>query len=720
MYRFKIWHEAVGEYELKHAPEGWDAIESHIERVKGLHGVRVDFTLDLKFVKDGFDRISTIYETFGIQANVLIFVYEASRLGFHYNLVYTGTLAYEKWVVTDFPRSGTANIDFIGFTHKFLNSEDTEVNLHSTTGVHGKPMTGLKTVDIEMHSQAIHQGFDGAKEVSSSAITFMVQDDSFSPATQLFTFGFDKVESNELGVYEAGDGWLNEVSDAPILDSKGSGSFTLKININGEVWASHASEDDRNLKGDFKGMEVKILFRKNDEEPIELFQEKNSNVIGNHTIYYNVKRDVTVDLEIGDKIYLQGWLQITERTSPFPGLWHFKAEHTFSKGSSLKIGASTTTESSIAQGVLVHEAFDRICESITGYPKSFYSEFFGRTDSHGFQYKEDGPASLMAILNGFALRGFPQDYDPAEADPEKLKRYLHTSFKELFEAMDAIYCLGVGIEKVEGVDVVRVEPREYFYNTSQVAVQLGKVSKLKKSVASDFYYKEVLAGYSDWKIEDVNGLNEFNASQTWTTPVTRTKNRYEAICSYIASGYRIEKVRRQRYSISDTTDTGDDSKIFVVMLTRDGYGFRSATNEGVSEISGVDDPASVYNLRICPANMVKNHLRELSSSFYKVTTGLVFNKGEGNYKMSYTTTEGVVTRNGVDIPREEIGDAYFIPEHYEFEAPLRQFDMKTIRENPYAMIKFMDSSGAILAGHLLELKHSAKDQLGEFKLLRVI
>lgn len=737
MYRFKLYHEAAGELELEHAPVGWDALEFTVKRGQ-MHGMTLDFTGQLDFVKEGFDFIHTVYEVFGVEAQVLLFVYEASRLGFHYELVYAGQVALEGWRVQDFPRQGTANVDLASFTHRFLNRLDVDVDLTALTGLDGAPMATMPLAAAGLHSQGIVQGYDARATVESTTLTYVHQDNFDMPRGQHAVFGFNEVVSNELGFNTYGTTFVTGPTENwQVYEAKVTGTIALDLRLVGMLKGTAQN-------GTYTGIDWEISYRKNGGAPVVLHTAYGQANNAEETyIDYDVSRSFSVAVVPGDRIYLLGrfYVQGADRKPPWVTPYRFTLQNFLYRDSFLKASASTTVDTgNNSRGVLLHEALARVTESITGYRNAFYSDFFGRTDSLPRAYPADGEGAGHLLLNGFWLRGFPIKgqlgaLEPLPADATFTERFawyarkltleqldaksrgLSVSFERLFKAADAVWCLGAGLERVNGELVVRVEPRQHFYRLHETAARLGRVAALSKSVAGELYVKEAVFGYREWKIEEENGLLEYNTRSAWTTPVTRSKNRYEHISEFVTSGYMIEKAKRDPFTLAESKDSRGDENLFLIALARQGEGWRSATTENVDATDGIAEPASAYNLRLTPRTMLHRHLPFLAASLYKMDRGLLFSTGEGNYRASYTVGSNTFA-GGTDVLREWVPQPVYLPEEYEFECGLSQFQARSIRENPYALIRFQDHAGTEYAGFLLEMSHSPREKKGKFKLLR--
>ena len=736
--RFKLYHEAVGEYELKHAPKGWDGLRYKLLRDKVYHGISREFSIDLEFVKDGFDFIHSIYEAFGIRGNILIFVYEENPHNLRYELAYQGILALEKWNAVDGDgatgRYGVTNIDFIGFTQRFINSEDVEVNINAGTGIHGQALAPLPAVPITLHSQAINQSYYAQNTVGIEQFVWMVA--KGTEREGFILFGFDKVDINDLGVYDYQTGVVTSEEAPEIFTASGAGEHAITIDIKGLLRIEREGALDAVKTDDFDFASFGIYLQKNDEPPIELHRQIDTDVVSDFISYYAITKTFTLALEEGDKVKFYGTFGVSLIDGNLVGNYDFPVSLQLERGSSLKVEATTTSEAYTTKGTLIYEAFAAICSSYTGYTRAFYSDFFGRTDSEPLQYPVDGEGSHLMVVNGFKLRGL--DYEavvlkyevvnalrkiaglpPLAVPPNDGKYDIFTSFKDLFTATDAIWCLGAGVEVVNGELMVRVEKRKHFY-ASDIVLELGRVSKLQKQVAAEDYYNEAEFGYSEWKVESENGLLEFNAKHSYTIPNEKIKSKYTALCPYLASGYRIEKTKRERLVSSQNKDTADDDKNFFICVRRVDGGWESEQGEVYVATTGIAQVDTAYNLRINPVAIRDNHLPVVRHSFYKhpEEAALRFNKGEANYSITLTDMDGKVLEGGKDVLHKDMPPALYIPEVYRFEYELNHHQLRQLRENPYGIIRFRDQYDNILMGHIMEVDATTHDGLSQFTLKR--
>jgi hypothetical protein len=384
-----------------------------------------------------------------------------------------------------------------------------------------------------------------------------------------------------------------------------------------------------------------------------------------------------------------------------------KLEATFNNSTlSIKALTQSPITASTAKSLMIFEAGARICQAITDKPDAFRSTFLGRIDSEPFAYTEDGEGSMLALTNGFQIRQFPLDQKP-----------IYASFKDWFAALDTLYNLGVGIED----DRVVVEQKKYFYNDS-VIFTLDNVAELSKSVALDYYYNEFENGYGKWENEEVNGLDEFNGKRLWALPLFINKSRLSKLSPYIGSGYAIEFTRRKTYEATSTEDWKYDNDNFLVSVVRSGDGFAAKKIEGYdpSKFANILDPATAYNLDISPKRSFKHWGYILNAGLrHQQSKKIKFSFGEANYLAeSKQIEEPATVVENEDTVVNTLEAPLWIPEYYEFEAPINKGNIDALKSNPYGVIEFSATDKDHRKGYVINVKVDIENKKGMFKLLR--
>ena len=730
-FRFGLSHVDAGTQEIE-APEDWADMQHTIARDAAYHGITIKYSVDFTFVKDGFDFIRSVYNTFGVEAEILFIIYELNVNEHKYDAAYTGRINLAKYVSTE--ENCSTNAEESGFTRRVLNLEDVEIDLHKLVSVDGEPMGAFddESISIALHSKAIVKRYEGY--VSATQPEY-----DFRPLTRYEDYfgtlyvGFDDEKVNELNIYNYNTGL--ELGDGrdELVEFKERGLITVDYSLNVFVECLKASGSGN---GDFDAATVNFYLGLNlppdttvntplgpriiRGNPTSIYHWNNREAYGlnddingdfGHTI--NITGTHTFNVNIGDKLYFYGDVQIYDISEPLFGDTDFEWRINANAGSYLKIRGATTTDPTPANAVMIHEAYARVVQAITGRDDAFYSELLGRTDSQPTAYAADGELSLIALTNGSQIRGFPL-----------AERPIFAQLKELYNSTNAIKPIGIGTELMpDGRERIRLEGVEHFYRHETV-LQLGMVTDLKTSVAQEYYYLTTDVGYKRWGSNADNSLDETNTKQTRLLPMKEIPGKYTAVSDYVASGYLIEQTRRDQYDKSPDKEGNEDKTNFWICVVRKTVGafryFEPERNQNLTVCNNVLSPDTIYNIRITPQRNWERHGRLINSCLiHREMRNIVFQEGNANYTAETKFTgETVSTIENETITAAQLLAPLWIPEYYEFEHPLRLFQRKLIEANPYGVITFMNSKGETLKGYLKEIKVSITERNAAFKLLR--
>lgn len=294
-------------------------------------------------------------------------------------------------------------------------------------------------------------------------------------------------------------------------------------------------------------------------------------ILGDSELYENdtvAINETLVDnsfvLNKGDRLYIFLAIIESKDNSQIDAVVNYNGKalyFTLYSESFFKIENISYTDNSLAKTFAVNETLSRVVESITNDKLRVYSDFFGRVDSQPYNHSVDGCGSLSVITNGLRLRRQENRLGDSSI--------LAISLQDLFNGLNPIYNIGVGIEKDnnrEGNNCVRVEPFEYFYK-NEIIHHCESVEE----VSLKFYDKEVYStfniGYEKWESEQYNGLDEFLTKRSYRTDISETKNELSRLSKFIASGYSLEITRRKSED-KDTKDWRYDKDVFIICTSR--------------------------------------------------------------------------------------------------------------------------------------------------------
>jgi hypothetical protein len=733
-FRYFLNHSSTGLFEISIGPDMSDELSLVFARSTVYHGIQRTVGVNVRFIKDGYDYIKTIYETFGIAADITFAIYELNKQINDYQVFFEGKINLESYKIDKI--FVTVGLEETGLVQKFTNNDDIQVNLQKLVSLGDKTINPFdqETIDLSLHSKTISKKYIGtigdevvaASENIDSRITRspIPGQESEKDHWRYYSFPFIS-QVSELSDVSMFGGFITQEIPAPFYQVKEPGIHNFSFNINAyfkiEGWAfglklKHCPYYESG-GGAFDTTIIRIVLRVTNGVDLvseTILYEDIKGRCGNRehivelTNFVPSVPQMTLSLDDEVTLYCELYTDSLLMREPVDNTLNILMIGEGRTGSSMEIVALTQSPvpTSTADSLLNFETAARILQSITDEPDPFRSELFGRTDSQPFAYSQDGDASLFAITNGFQVRQFPLADKP-----------IFASFKDWYQTMDALFNIGVGIEN----NKIVCERKEYFY--SPVVIWSFDNVEFSKSVAREYYYNEFENGFAKWENEEVNGLDEFNSNRQWTLPISVIKNKLSKLAPYIGSGYAIEFTRRKTYQNTSTEDWKYDNDNFIISVVRSGGGFAAKKNEGYdnAEFENILDPPTAYNLDISPKRSLKNWDYILNGCLHHQQDKKVkFAFGEANYKAeSKRTDEGSTVIENEDVLVSSLQTPLWIPEYYEFEAPINSDVITAMKANPYGIIQFRaDSKSSYNKAFIINCKVDVENKKGNFKLLR--
>jgi hypothetical protein len=363
-----------------------------------------------------------------------------------------------------------------------------------------------------------------------------------------------------------------------------------------------------------------------------------------------------------------------------------------------------------SKAVLFKDVGEKIMQVITGRKSSYVSDFYN-----------NGDFKLTGLTTGLWVRRF-------------LDSKIQTSFKDFIENSNAIHNTGWAIDIVDNEEVLVHEDLRYFFQ-NKVAITLGRANNIKRYAASDLAYSSLIFGYKkpsgEILYEEAQGLDEYNLTNGYTTPITRTDNEYDKESPYRADSYGKEFARRKLKEDFPNEDTRYDKNIFNLDL-------KYTTTEVLSERLWQDDyevapknifsPNTATGLRLTPFRNFQRHEWFLSNAFTKFT----------DKKVRYSNTRGnseLITKKAGEVERAENGNilvsdmqaALFVNQWIEFEHEVDFYINEQVYgrtevagrsiPNFFFKVQFINELNKKERGFLFELKPNKE---GFWKLLKAL
>ncbi|MGB0896881.1 MAG: hypothetical protein ACPGRW_06135 [Flavobacteriaceae bacterium] len=722
--KYTLYSSAYGRIVIPE-PIGWKTSDMSFARNKKYHGIFTSFSSSLKFIGDAADFITLIYTVNGINEDIRISREERHPHNDTWQLAYSGYLDLSTYEQEN--NQVSAKINTSGLEKLLKSKESEKIEIERLDSLNGTPIEPLKTVTTELdgrriflETKYIESETDNYVELINDTSTENENRGSTEPIPLIFEYDSHDNAHMPLVSTRVGDDTNNrtENGDTGIMFFANSDTvrelhITLDITFTAKI--------TRLEYATFLGFWCRLAHYENgsdyDFKENHILYHTTSKTELNNT--HNVTFDAFIYLEQGDSLALV-FDQLMEGYNILHD-HHLKIRCDQISGY-LKIEEDSYQDKSVTKTVLNHELGERILNIITDKPNILYSEALGRTD---ISYDEDGFASLTGHTHGHWVRGF--DKLPNEED-NKYKPFT-TSFKEYMEANTTIWNLGLGIETVGYQERIRIEDQSYFYNGNILIRLPNQVSKLKRSVAKDYYYSSLDIGYSKGgDYEEAMGLDEYNAVSTFSTIISRLSKVFKLSSKYRADSYGLEFARRKQKTNYPTEDTGYDLDVFALDLKRyanNVFKQRLWQDDFEQAPTGTFSPETATNLRFTPFNILLRHGWKIASGVTKYLSNYIkFASSTANSNLvTKLTGQEAYAENG-DIIASKLKKAKYVPEWIEFEHLADYNVMSQVQgstkingkeiQNVYGLVEFINSDREKELGYLYNLNPNS----GKWKLLK--
>lgn len=742
--RFILQNDNLGSLIIEE-PIGWNNDEKELTRHKDYHGIFPKFSNNLKFQGQAYDYLKTIYDVYGINAEVRLVKDEKHPKTDQWTRSYFGYLDMSTRQIEENKISFKFNSGGLEMEIKARESESVEIT-RSTT-LDGLPLSDLTINEVELDGRRIFlKTLWEADEVNNSIFMGVRSSDG---NTRGLTAGYPfklitKSHDEAHSVIPATEGSENNGSTGMMMLAVFDRERTIRLTGTETSFLPIIIESD----WQWAQYKISLVIYENGinynvrERRTLFFADTNPNGEGVTTSLYNFQRplfpsgsintgntfsfdfDETINVQSGDSVAIEIFIKSDLRNTA--GSERYYVTTTEMKG---KIVAEEDSffEKSISKCVLPHEAAERLIEIYTN-KKVLKSDALGRTD---IGYQTDGKASLVGLSHGFWIRGFDSLPVGTEENPNPF-RPLTTSLKEFLESYSATHNLGLGIENDGFKEFVRIEELGYFYNRNTTIKLPYQVKKVKRSDAVDYFYSSIEMGYEKGgDYEEAFGLAEYNGTTKFSTVIKRLTNKYTKLSKYRADSYGAEFARRKPNLTHGTEDTRYDSDVFQFDMKRDTlsnvFKLRKWQDDFEIAPSGTFSPETAYNLRLSPFNCMLRHGWTIASGLTKYLSDYVrYASSTANSSLSTKLIGGNEYAENGNIINSEIGRPRYVPEFIEFEHEVT-FEINQLLmgskvvlgkkiPNIYGCIEFTNENGEQEKGFLMNLKPNKQ---GQWKLLKV-
>jgi hypothetical protein len=612
------------------------------------------------------------------------------------------------------------------FSVKFKNRVDTPVDIQSPEDLDGNDATVFENVTLELISQIINKTntYDGAVD-SDDEVFYQIHpngtliDHAGASDGPYYQYTQAQVDLDQEEIEESSDTLLDFVSlitDVPsAIDlAEESGPMTVTINAHTALVTFFANLGDNRI-GDYGSdpssintilCRITYFVAVNDviQDPITGFSNDAisagpyPNPVGGgtgptsattlFTINVTEKNFPVFNVSPGDTVKIIARYQLTISISvgtdsdlPWNSPGGDDPDGTYLKISSyhpeITVAFKSSYKDTAAESFLVHDVAGQILDRTIGRENTFYSEYFGSDRTRYRQYDADGCAWEHILSKGLQLRDYTLTDKP-----------FFQSFTTWWNGVNPIFNLGLGYETIDGVEVMRCEEKEHFYNDT-IIVYISNVREITRAYDEEVMIKTFRAGYKKWQSENFSGIDDPQTKHTYASRLQKSGKDLTMESEFIAASLAIETTRRTTKQKSADYKFDDDTFIIAVrsVETSPDATYIPETDEKFQSVTNLLNAETRYNLLLTPARNTLRWMKWIAGGLQNyVGSFLKFVSGEGNYDMTsnYGLSDGCDEYDG-DLSEKqdlEVTDDYIHRgEVYEMRFKLEFEDYLTIRDN---------------------------------------
>lgn len=706
IFRFTLSNDIEGSLVISE-PGGWDEALLKLERNQKYHSLVEFYEQPLTFYgsdsihNGGLDYIRNIEQTQGVDADIEILI--EIDFGSGYETLFTGLLDLSQLKEIDAYKADIPVVKDNKWT-KFINRTSTPINIRNGFNLDGQLDYIVPSKTIKLTNQVLPLTYSARNTTLAENLANII---SYAVYTLTSTNQYAPIDLPIVDIGEIQRKYNYPLTNNSLVNElfeiEWPGDYEFDFTI-----VSSGGNNPTGALGTYVNANVQAYIQINDGTPTA-FSRSNTGtdgVDGKTTFTYTG----TAQLDKGDFVYL--YFQLTSGLTAT-----FAVHYEDTDASLMQIIGNTYFKETELECVFAHDILRSLIEQTSTY--GFYSDFFGGSlvDSD-FTYSSDGCGYPFVVAKGLHIREYSLTQKP-----------FYASFDDLWNGFDPIFCLGLGYETSEAspeTEVLRIENREHFYDSSSNSVNLDYVDNIERSYANDLIFKKIEIGYEKWESENISGIDDPQTKHTYATNFRKVGEEITLYSKFIAASYAIESTRRK--SVEKTKDYRLDNDTFIIAINPDASPIEPELDQYFSSVTNLNNSDSRYNLRITPYWNFTNWLKWFASSFTPLTAAdWTFQRGEGNVLVTYNSNGGCLVNYGANPHNEDddislantaLTGTTFDIKVIEFEHPLTWAEYKSIRENRNLSIGVSETNTGHESYFILSLEYQITKGKAKFKLLK--
>ena len=499
----------------KHTADGWKDVSIGYERDWKKFGLIKKFTFPLNFVLDAAKIIrSVVYKT-GIEAELFYLitkrrvVVENDQFKDYYSKWYRGEFDLSK--IKDEENKISCTIGPYGLEKLLAVHEDTEYEF---------PLSDSDAVNLKM---------DGVIFYSSTIMQAPPEveyDNSLYTNRHIVPFGIVSQEGDPYGL-ALFDQYLQ---NAPVVFDNDATNYFAAVDVSSPNSIFVTLDGKLVVKVTQKLINASVRFVLRSNMGLERDIAGSAGTLNDEV---TIPIHTTIEVRPGEHIFLYAVVfgLFSTGSVGFKYVFMPASEVTITYNNKYK----ETTIRCFEPAVLL----DKIVEKICGQKSRTLSNLLSSGDFSGLLITSgDGVRSADNAVVKISLSGFHDIYTP--------------------------YCFaGSSIES----DTLRFETIDRFFPANDTPIDLGDAASLEIEYDTNLLASTIEVGHASKDLDGVNGKYKFNDKHIYTTPSTRSKNKFSIVSPAITDPYVIENIRAN-FGGKKTTDDSKDNDLIVINATK--------------------------------------------------------------------------------------------------------------------------------------------------------
>lgn len=633
---------------LRSSPDGWADIDLSFERNPSKHGIFTAYTNAYRFVRDGARILRSLLFSYGACAVCQIEIRKQNHT--------TGT--YELYLVGD--------MDFATAIDepKFFSVTVTESGLIAILKAHEKTIFEIPLVNADPELVRMRINSLLATGEASWVTTFPPTATAGNPIATGATYVDNRkyiftamtvmdsktivAVNNQLPAFFGNQAVSTDNSVvlrtfAPIYNVKFGGILVYRVNN-----ASGSNET------------FKVQWNIGGSSPIIIFT---GTAIAGQVTTFVVDVSIPASLTAGLPLDIAAGKAVTLSANITGGAWDYNWE----PGRQIKVTFQNYTPRVEMKGLRYFHVLQRLISKMTAG-----------------QY---GAASLLlsnphaSYILGFDNRPWDSVVTSGDGIRSVNNPVLKISLADLFSDADARWCVGMDTKD----NVVRIEQRGTYYDTSIGAVDLGEAADFSIQIDPELIYTSLKVGYPEKTYDEVNGRSEFNTEQIYRLPIVAASKELDITSPWRSDMWGIFFIWT-KYVLSQTKDSSSDNDIFVVEIAAtpepDGV-YPALTLAQRTPTIGIIDPVNSFNFGFSPKRNLLRHGAYLHSLLYGAEDkDIIYQTTEKNGGLQSDFAAGLI-KESANVAVAALQAKMFLP--FIALAEIRTSDdlASMIQTNPY-------------------------------------